>query len=266
VRPRAAVLLAAFVGVSVPASAQPTLDLSVGSSLQTLETSALAGRETQSSLGGGAGVGLDFVGGHGHVGYALDAGSYASAGDWSYRLHRLDGRYRLDLSPGTRLYAGVDGALRRNGDAWADADYDALGAFVNLEAAPRAGLTLRTGYRVDRRLFGAMPSLDQTEHGVFASLLVNLPSRTTLIAEVRPGLKGYRGETVLAGSGVVDPEYGRVPSTDGAADGSAGQGRAGRGTGGAMGPGARPAAPSFAPASRCRPPGARRAGAFRRPW
>jgi len=248
---RAAVLVAAASALANPASAQPTLDLSIGSSLQSLSTPALGTQETQSALGGGAGAGLDFAGSRAHLGYGLDAGSYASAGDWSYRLHRIDGHYRFDLSAATRLYAGVAGSLRRNGTAWEDADYDALGAFVNLEAKPRAGLTVRTGYRVDRRSFDAMPSLDQTEHGVFASLLVNLPSRTTLIAEVRPGLKSYRGEPIVPNVG----SEGAATDPSPAAGGGSGAGGQGHGNGAgataagaAMGPIVRSAA-LFTPAA-----------------
>jgi hypothetical protein len=254
VSPRAVVLAAVACAIAWPAAAQPSLDASIGTSLQSLSTPALGAHDTQSALGGGAGVGLDFDGARGHLGYGLDAGAYASAGDWSYRLHRLDARYRIDLSHGgTRLHAGATGALRRNGDAWADADYDAVGAFMNLETAPRAGFTLRTGYRIDRRTFDAMPSLDQTEHGAFASLLFNLPSRTTLIGEARAGVKSYRGAVVALDAAAAPPADDPVPATTATGDGSSGQGRGGGRAGaagaGAMGPGTRPAPPAVGVAS-----------------
>jgi len=229
--------------------AQPTLDVSIGGSLQSLATPALGTTDTQSSLAGGAGAGVDFASRRGHLGYGLDAGSYASEGDWSYRLHRFDGRFRLDLSPSTRLHVGASGALRRNGAAWQDADYDAVAGFANLETTPREGLTFRTGYRVDRRVFDAMRSLDQTEQGAFASLLVNLPSRTTLIAEARGGVKGYRGEPVAVATpeepaaGASEASATGAPAGQGqpaggsGGNGSAGQGAGGQGAGGGAGRG-----------------------------
>jgi hypothetical protein len=261
---RAWVLVAAVSSVAATAPAQPTLDVSIGGSLQSLATPALGTTDTQSSLAGGAGAGLDFASRRGHLGYGLDAGSYASEGDWSYRLHRFDGRFRLDLSSSTRLHVGASGALRRNGAAWQDADYDAVAGFANLETTPREGLTFRTGYRIDRRVFDAMRSLDQTEQGVFASLLVNLPSGTTLIAEARGGVKGYRGEPVAVvtpdepATGASGPPSTAAPSGQGApasgGNGSGANGSGGNGTGAqgarggagqaaattAMGPGTRP--------------------------
>jgi hypothetical protein len=257
---RSFALTAVALALAAAVRAQPTLDVSIGGALQSLATPELGTTDTRPSLVGGAGAGLDFAGRHGHVGYGLEAGTYASEGDWSYRLHRLDARYRLDLSPSTRLHLGASGGLRRNGAAWQDADYDAVGGFANLETTPREGWTLRTGYRVDRRVFDAMPSLDQTEHGAFATLLVNLPSRTTIIAEARAGVKSYRGEAVAAaapaGATVDGPGAdGPVPASAGAGQGPSGgagkgQGNGGAGSGGSgiaatgMGPSTRPVRPS----------------------
>jgi hypothetical protein len=225
-------------------AAQPVLDVTLASSLQSLDARSLGTSERQSTLAGGAAAGFEFSEGRGHAGYALDAGSYASPGDWSYRLHRLDARHRVDFSETTRLHFGAGAALRRNGSEWEDADYDALSAFVNLQTKPAGTLTLRTGYRIDRRTFDHMDSLDQTEHGLFASLLANLPSRTTLVAEARGGLKGYRGELVLPAS-VTDEAH------EPAAGASSGSGAGGRGRGqaagqGGMGPTWRPSVPAGA--------------------
>jgi hypothetical protein len=230
------------------AGAQPVFDLSLGSSLQSLSSTSLGARETQSSFAGGGTLGFDFLAARGYAGYGLESGAYASPGDWSYRLHRFDSRYRLDLSPTTKLHAGAAVALRRNGTAWQEVDYDAVGGFVNLEKRTGAGLTLRAGYRIDRRTFDALAPLDQTEHGLFASLLANLPSRTTLIAEARAGVKGYRGEPFETRT--ADP----VPEARAQADTSAPQGQgSGRGAGGpgdgGMGPSSRPALPGLSPAT-----------------
>jgi hypothetical protein len=226
-----------------PTAAQARFDAAIGSALQSLNSPALGTSESQSTLAGGAAAGLDFLAGRAYAGYGLDAGSYASPGDWSYRLHRLDARYRVDLSASTRLHFGSAAALRRNGAGWQDADYDAIGGFVNLETKPAARLTLRTGYRLDRRTFDSLPSLDQTEHAVFASLLANLPSRTTLIAEASGGLKGYRGDPALPADPGADEH---VPAQTGEGGGASGRGRGGPGapgTGG-MGPSSRPTLPS----------------------
>ena len=104
---------------------------------------------------------------------------------------------------------------RRNGDAWTNADYRALGGSVNGEFHPGAGLTLRTGYRADRRVFSDLSELTQTEQQVFGSVLANLPSRTTLIAEVHGGTKLYAGQVV---TDYVATEVTLTP-------GAAGQGR-----------------------------------------
>jgi hypothetical protein len=236
--------VAAALAWAHPATAQPSLDLSVGTSLQSLSSPATAARDTPMTLAGGGAAGLDFAARHGHAGYSLDAGSYASEGDWTYRLHRLDARYRIDLSPGARLNAGATGAVRRNGAAWRDANYDALGAFLNLETTPTPGLTLRTGYRMDRRTFDAMPSLDQTEHGVFASVLANLPSRTTLIAEARAGVKGYRGAAIGASDTSAASPNDAAPGEAAPAEGQR-HSRGRDGGSGSMGPGVRPTPPDF---------------------
>jgi len=126
--------------------------------------------------------------------YDIDAGDYSTPGDWRYFLHQGGATWRSDLGQGgTRLFVGGLGIWRDNGASWAAAGYKAFGAFANLETRPRDNVTLRTGYRFDVRRFPDYAELDQAEHGVFGSLLVNLPSRTTLIGEVRLGGKAYQG-------------------------------------------------------------------------
>ncbi len=93
-------------------------------------------------------------------------------------------RSSLPSSRSPRKAPGSSPGRCRNGDAWAAAGYDAVGAKVNLAWSPRAGLTLRAGFRADARRFAEISALDQVEGSGFASVLVNLPSRTTLIGEV----------------------------------------------------------------------------------
>lgn len=189
-------LLIGLAAIPAAASAQITLDASIGSALQSLHEAGSAATQGQGTLTGGGEVGVDFATEKGRVSYALERGAYAQRGDWSFLQHRLAGRYRFDLGPRWRLHAGAETTLRRNGAEWSFADYDAAGIFVNLEGRPVDGMTLRSGYHLDARSFPTIPSLDQTEKGAFASLLLNLPSRTSLIAEARAGMKAYAGEAM----------------------------------------------------------------------
>ena len=75
----------------------------------------------------------------------------------------------------------------------ATANYNALGAFANLEWHPRDTATLRSGYRVDLRRFPTYAAMNQAQQTAFASGLVNLPSKTTFIAEVSVSAKHYEG-------------------------------------------------------------------------
>ena len=111
--------------------------------------------------------------------------------------------WRLGDTSGPHVFLGASGTLRRNGDAWAAADYDAVGAKANFVWSPHAGLTLRAGALADARRFGEIPALDQVEGRGFASVLANLPSRTTLIGEVVPRREVLRGRD--------DPGAGRGP-------------------------------------------------------
>lgn len=229
---RGLTLAAATLVLPAASRAQPTAEMTLGSSLQSLR-GASDSADARATVIGSATAGLGFASGRGFFGYTIDGGTWATPGDWSYLQHRLEGRHRVDLLKGAlRIHLGARGTLRRNGEAWASADYDALGGFLNVEAQPASGLTLRTGYRLDRRTFGEIPALDQTEQDAFASVLVNLETRTTLIAEAHTGWKSYR-------STVESPAYGGQSAS--------GQGRGRRGGAGGMGPSLRPSAPALAP-------------------
>ena len=208
--------------------AQFSIEASVVPAFESLSSESSA-KESRGTIDGGLDVEALFASERGRVSYTLDAGTYATPGDWSFLQHDAGLTWRLGDTAAPHAFLGVSGTLRRNGDAWAAADYDAVGAKANFVWGPRPGLTLRAGVRADARQFDGLPALDQVEGSGFASVLVNLTSRTTLIGEVFLGGKSYAGETVLvpAAGAVTDPGT------------HVGSGK-GRGTGG-MGPDVRPA-------------------------
>jgi hypothetical protein len=226
----ASVLALATTGALPPPSAA---QVSVGAALvpafESLSPEGAA-RESRATIDGGLDAEALFASERGRVFYTLDAGTYSTPGDWSFLQHDAGLTWRIGDTAGPHAFLGISGTLRRNGDAWAAADYGAVGAKANLAWSPRAGLTLRAGVRVDARQFDDIPALDQVEGSGFASILANLPSRTSLIGEVLLGGKSYAGETIL------------VPYDEPSAPPEA-RGASGRGSGaGGMGPGLRPPA------------------------
>jgi hypothetical protein len=229
-RPLATAVIALAMTSALPRSsvAQVGLEVVVVPAFESLSPEGSA-QESRGTIDGGLDAEALFASERGRVSYTLDAGTFATPGDWSFLQHDAALTWRLGATAGPYGFLGVSGTLRRNGDAWAAADYDAVGAKANVVWSPRSRLTLRTGVRADARRFGDLPALDQVEGSGFVSILANLPSRTTLIGEVFLGGKSYAGETIL------------VPSGDPAAAPEA-QGESGRGRGaGGMGPGLRPA-------------------------
>jgi hypothetical protein len=155
--------------------------------------------------------------------YELDAGNYATPGDWHYFLHNAGATWKSTFGAKQRhaFYAGGLGIVRNNGTSWSAADYRALAGFANLELHPSARATVRIGYRLDARRFPDLAEMNQVQHDGFGSVLVNLPTRTTLIGEVHLGAKAYADTlTVAAPAEVFTPD---------AAPGSTG--RMGRGMG-----------------------------------
>ena len=229
-RPLSAVALVVALTAGLPRSsaAQVSLDATVVPAFESLSPEGSA-KESRGTIDGSLDAEALFASGRGRVSYVLDAGTFATPGDWSFLQHDVRLTWRLGETAGPHAFLGVSGTLRRNGDAWAAADYDAAGARANFVWGPRTGLTLRAGVRADARRFGELPALDQVEGSGFASVLVNLPSRTTLIGEAILGGKSYSGETVLLPS--------REVATAGRTHTGSGNGM---GTGG-MGPGVRPA-------------------------
>ena len=224
----AALAVASTVALPRSSPAQFSIEASVVPAFESLSPEGSA-KESRGTIDGGLDAEALFASERGRFSYVLDAGTYATPGDWSYLQHDAGFTWRLGDTAGPHAFLGLSGTLRRNGDAWAAADYDALAAKANLVWGPRPGLTVRAGVRADARQFDQLPPLDQVEGSGFVSALVNLPSRTTLIGEIFLGGKSYAGETVF----VPPAEAVTDPATH------AGSGR-GRGTG-SMGPDARPA-------------------------
>lgn len=176
------------------AAAQTSVFATIGGTLDGLRTGA-SPSDTQNNIAANAVVEHEFNEQHGRVFYDFDAGTFSSPGDWSYYLHTAGLTYRLGPgdTTGRNLYINGSVAFRRNGDAWAGADYSSAGIGLNAEFHPRDTATLRTGYRLDYRNFSDYSPLTQLEQRGFGSVLVNFESRTTLVAEAQAGIKGYSG-------------------------------------------------------------------------
>jgi hypothetical protein len=229
-------MTAIALGAAAGAWAQAGVDARLGVAIDALRPGAFAG-ETRGTFDGTLAPELRFSAERGRLYYSLDGGSYNTPGDWSFLAHALGASYRLDLAgkDKARLHLGGSGTLRRNGEAWSYADYDARSAFANLELRPQEGTTVRTGYRLADRTFDELTDLNQFEQDAFASVNINLQSRTTLIAEAHFGWKSYEGETMYAAvpqpaaPGSVSPGSGQE-SSGGQGQGSGGQGTHGSGT------------------------------------
>jgi hypothetical protein len=192
--------LLAAATAAAPAAAQIGIEARVGAALDSLSF-ADAESEDRASAAGFLELEYGFAQRRGRVFYSLDAASYATPGDWTTLLHEVGGVYRIDLSGSetARLFLATSANWRDNGDAWAAAGHRGLSGRANLELRPGAGAaTLRLGYRIDRREFSDLEELDQLEQDGFASALVNLETRTTLVAEIHVGGKSYDGVPAAA--------------------------------------------------------------------
>lgn len=215
--------LAAVPILAAPASAQPSIDVTFGRALAPLASAALtepAGIDSsRQTTAGSLDLEQRFVGDRLRLFYSLDAGTYNTPGDWSYRLHTAGGTWQATTGGAKRttLFLGGSATWRANGASWAAADYRGLGAFANVEWRPRPTATLRGGYRFDTRTFPDSAELNQREHGIFTSLLVTLPSRTTLIGEVRAGAKSYAAG--MSVTSVVDSAFSATSGAAGSGNG-----------------------------------------------
>lgn len=218
----------ALLALAQPAKAQPAIDARLAVALDALSPSAFES-ERRGTIEGTLTPEVSFASQRGRVYYEFEGGSFNTPGDWSFLSHALGASYRLDLADAekAKIFVGGSGSWRRNGDAWFEADYDALVAFINLELKPRPGLTLWAGYRLADRSFAQLTELDQFEQDTFVSLNLNLPSRTTFIAESHFGWKSYQGATVY--ESVTPP----VPSSSTTSPTST-RGRGGAGMGPSM--------------------------------
>jgi hypothetical protein len=189
-------MILSFLLMATSATAQPAVEVTIGRVIDSTIGTAEAISE-HGVTAGGLLVEQRFASDRLRLYYDLDTGDFSTPGEWSYFLHRVGTTYTANPGWDTgRLYLGGVVTWRHNGASWAAAGYRGIGLFGNLEARPRADVTWRAGYRLDLRRFPDYPELDQAEHGLFTSLLVNLPTRTTLIGEVRTGRKSYGGLVV----------------------------------------------------------------------
>ncbi|MGE5199538.1 MAG: hypothetical protein ACM3H9_07840 [Rhodospirillaceae bacterium] len=197
----------------VRAAAQTSVNSSVGGSFASYTEGATDSTRRQ-DVAATAGIEHLFNNQQGRVYYDLDAGTFDSPGDWAYYLNTAGFTYRFgeDDAAARKLYLNGSFVVRKNGDAWAAADYSALGGGLNGEFHPKANTTLRTGYRADYRSFADMSALTQFEQRGFASALANFQTKTTLIAEINVGAKLYDGQVMLAPVAVDVPEGTVLPA------------------------------------------------------
>ena len=190
-----------LLGTSMVAQAQPSATVSLGRSFNSFnEASAADSRQSTD-----AAIEAEHLAATGKLRlfYSLDAGTFTTPGDWTYYLHTGGASWRFgkeaeDGKPAPQaLFVGGSVAWRSNGASWAAADYRGAALFANVERHPSTTSTVRFGYRLDARDFPDFSQLDQIEHDAFASVLVNFPTKTTLIAEVHGGAKDYQGGLLL---------------------------------------------------------------------
>lgn len=185
---RTCLALVVALVLAAPAAAQTSLSGSIGPGVTSISNDTGATRQLNASAGVERLMKSERV----RLFYDFDTGDFATPGAWRFLEQSAGGSYRFSFGKESahRLYVGGDGTLRRNGDSWAAADFNAAGGFANLELH-RGGATVRTGYRLDVRRFPSSPALDQLQHSTFGSVLVSFPSRTTLIGELIAGTKHY---------------------------------------------------------------------------
>jgi hypothetical protein len=206
---RLTTLLAAglLVAWADAATAQTSVSSSVGGSFASFTEGATASTRRQ-DVAATAGFEHLFNDERGRAYYDFDGGTFDSPGDWTYYLNTAGFTYRFgaDGAAARKLYLNGSFVVRKNGDAWAAADYSALGGGLNGEFHPKGHVTLRTGYRADYRSFSDMTALTQFEQRGFASVLANFETKTTLVAEVNLGAKLYDGQVMLDPIALTAPE------------------------------------------------------------
>jgi len=196
-----------LLAASVSATAQTSVSSSVGGSFASFSEGASASTRRQ-DVAATAGLEHLFNDERGRIYYDFDGGTFDSPGDWTYYLNTAGFTYRFgpEEAAARKWYLNGSFVVRKNGDAWAAADYSALGGGLNGEFHPKAHVTLRTGYRADYRSFADMTALTQFEQRAFASALATLQTKTTLIAEVNVGAKLYDGQVMIDPIAVAMPD------------------------------------------------------------
>jgi hypothetical protein len=184
---RAIFIFVSVLACALPAAAQPSVSGTVGPGIGTT-----TGDGAATQVNASAGFEQRVDSGKVRLFYDFATGDFASEGDWRFLAHGAGASCRFDFGTDDRhrLYVGADGTLRRNGDSWGAADFNALGAFAKVELHPGRA-TLRSGYRMDVRAFSQSPAMDQVQHTAFGSVHASFETRTTLVAEVTAGTKRY---------------------------------------------------------------------------
>jgi hypothetical protein len=103
------------------------------------------------------------------------------------------GNRRRALETGGSLF------WRANEGDWGDAGFSGVSATAIGYLQPRDDVSLIGSYGFYQRNFADQPALDQLEHFFSLRFLVNLPSRTTLVASSSLGRKTYDGGEVTFG-------------------------------------------------------------------
>ena len=190
----AIVMVALSLLSAAPLAAQPSFNVTFGSTFDSFRPATTAS-ESRQNLAGAVDLDHVFADERGRMFYTLDAGNYDSPGDWSFYLHDTGFSYRFGGADpdNRRLFLTGSFVVRQNGEAWTTADYTAAGGGLNAELHPRDGTTFRTGYRADYRRFSDLSALTQLEQRGFVSVLTSFQTRTTLIAEGQIGMKHYNG-------------------------------------------------------------------------
>ncbi len=128
-----------LLAAAMSAAAQTSVSTSVGGNFASFSEGASASTRRQ-DVAATAGLEHLFNDERGRVYYDFDGGTFDSPGDWSYYLNTAGFTYRFggDDAAARKLYLNGSFVVRRNGDAWAAADYSALGGGLNGEFHPRA--------------------------------------------------------------------------------------------------------------------------------
>jgi len=188
----AVLAVAGLVFFVADAYAQPGLTVSIGRAFGSVGAPGASTASRQTTVGA-IEVEHALASNRLRLYYEFNGGTYATPGDWHFTLHTAGGTWRVPFGSVQKntLHLGAFGSWRTNGLSWSASDYRAVGFMANTELHPSGRATVRFGYRLDARHFPDLTELSQVQHDSFASVLVNLPSRTTLVGEVHLGVKSY---------------------------------------------------------------------------